>query len=212
MKKKNNNRLFNKISLVYGWFFRKQKRNFKKVFRKTNKDIFLNDYKSVLDIGCGTGALCSAFYEEGFSVTGVDSAEKMLFVAKRKTKGQDIDFVLGNVILGLDFPDDSFDIVIASHVAHGLALENRKKLYLEMARLAKQVVIIHDYNEVRNIGISIIEKLEGGDYFNFIKEAKKEMTECLAKNDKKFISELKVIRVEKNACWYLCEVKKISQI
>jgi SAM-dependent methyltransferase len=38
----------------------------------------------VLDLGCGTGALCCALAERGHRVTGVDRAAAMLAVARRK--------------------------------------------------------------------------------------------------------------------------------
>jgi ubiquinone/menaquinone biosynthesis C-methylase UbiE len=212
MKKENNDWLFNLIAPVYGWFYRKQKRKFLKIFLKTSNQVNLGNCKNVLDIGCGTGALCSVMADLGYIVTGVDSAANMLKVAKKKTKKQQINYFLGNASSGLEFENDSFDIVIASFVAHGLCLEDRLKLYQEMARLAKRIVIIHDYNNVRNLGITIIEKLEGGDYFRFIREAKLEMSNCLAKNKKKFNSDIRIINVDKYASWYLCEVEKIKNI
>jgi ubiquinone/menaquinone biosynthesis C-methylase UbiE len=49
--------------------------------------------RSVLDLGCGTGTLCSAFATRGHKVTGVDPAAAMLAVAKRKPFAQRIEWV-----------------------------------------------------------------------------------------------------------------------
>ncbi len=72
----------------------------------------------------------------------------------------------------------------------------RRKVYEEMSRIAKQKVIIHDYNENRAILTTIVEWLEGGDYFNFIKNAKEEMAEIFEK--------VEVINVDERAAWYIC--------
>ncbi|MEL7658427.1 MAG: hypothetical protein AAGU75_21255, partial [Bacillota bacterium] len=65
-----------------------------------------------------------------------------------------------------------------SFVAHGLQPEERKVLYREMYRITKHLIIIYDYNERRSILTNVIEWLEGGDYFNFIKTVKVELEEC----------------------------------
>lgn len=47
----------------------------------------------VLDFGCGTGLICDAYANAGHSVTGVDPAESMLEVARRKPNGSKIEWV-----------------------------------------------------------------------------------------------------------------------
>jgi SAM-dependent methyltransferase len=49
--------------------------------------------QSILDLGCGTGLICSAFAEIGHDVTGVDPAPAMLAVARRKPFGAKIEWV-----------------------------------------------------------------------------------------------------------------------
>lgn len=53
----------------------------------------------------------------------------------------------------------------------------RKIVYGEMSRVAKHKVIFHDYDEERSFITDMAERLEGGDHFNFIKNAKAEMEE-----------------------------------
>jgi len=48
---------------------------------------------SVLDLGCGTGTLCCAFAERGHRATGVDPAEAMLALARRKPYGEQVEWV-----------------------------------------------------------------------------------------------------------------------
>ncbi len=63
----------------------------------------------VLDIGVGTGIFALELMERGAEVTGLDVSEKMLEIARSKG--------VTNVALGdavsLDFPDESFDLVIS---------------------------------------------------------------------------------------------------
>lgn len=41
-------------------------------------------YKNLLDIGCGTGTLSLLFHEAGYDVTGIDLSEEMLSVAQER--------------------------------------------------------------------------------------------------------------------------------
>ena len=47
----------------------------------------------VLDLGCGTGALCCALAERGHRVTGVDPAAAMLAVARSKLYAERVEWV-----------------------------------------------------------------------------------------------------------------------
>jgi len=203
---KGSRRLFNLISPIYGLFFNSQRRNFQDVIKKVEEDLDIRKYEKIIDVGCGTGALCSVLYEEGLRVTGVDPAQLMLDIAIRKNKDKDIDFQIGNVLEGLDFEENSFDIAIASYVAHGLQPGERKKMYREMSRVSKVWVVIHDYNKKRNILTSIVEWLERGDYFRFIKTAEKEMKDCSHEMEECF-SEVNVVDVGERAAWYICKPK-----
>src|SRR6056297_4227436 len=203
---KGSSRLFNIISPIYGLFFNSQRRNYRDVIDKVEEYLDITKYKSVIDIGCGTGALCSVLYEEGLKVTGVDPAQLMLDTAIRKNKDKDIDFQTGNVLEGLNFKENHFDIAIASYVAHGLQPEERKKMYREMSRVAKEWVVIHDYNKRRSLLTSFVEWLERGDYFRFIKTAEKEMKDCSQEMEECF-SEVRVVDVGERAAWYICKPK-----
>lgn len=74
--------------------------------------------KKVLDLGCGYGWHCLYARENGAkSVIGVDISEKMLAVARSKTNDTEIEYHCC-AMEDVDFPAQSFDIVISSLAFH----------------------------------------------------------------------------------------------
>lgn len=74
--------------------------------------------KSVLDLGCGFGWHCRHAREEGANkIIGVDLSEKMLQEARQMTSDAAITYTKG-AIEEIDFPNDSFDIVVSSLALH----------------------------------------------------------------------------------------------
>ena len=203
MGKESHNTLFNLIAPVYGLFYNKQKNRYREVIGRFVPDWQQAGYTSILDVGCGTGALCSALDEAGLTVTGIDPAQNMLSVAGRQTREQDIRFLQGNALEGLPFAETSVDHSLASYVAHGLQISERKKLYSEMRRVTKGKVILYDYNQNRSPLTSFVEWLEHGDYFGFIKNPKGEMESCVTELEKCF-SDVTYVNVDKRAAWYIC--------
>lgn len=192
--------LFDKIAPIYGLFFDFQTRYFTKIIEKAKEDLDITKYETVLDVGCGTGALLNVMYNNNLKVVGVDASQGMLKQAKKRLSDLPIELIQVNPGKKLPFDDKSFDIVITSYVAHGLKPSDRMKLYSEMKRLAKEVVIIYDYNENKAILTTIIEWLERGDYFNFIKVVQNEL--------RTIFSKIKKINVDKRAAWYICYLDK----
>jgi len=190
-------RLFNLIAPVYGLFYNYQRRRYYCTVKNYKREINISSANNVVDIGCGTGSLCSVLKELGINVVGIDSAKKMLTFAMNMPENKGVEFIQANVLKELPFNSKSFDIAISSYVAHGITREERKSMYCEMSRITKNYVVIHDYNSKKSFTTSIIERLEGGDYFNFIENAEHEMKECF--------SEVRVINVGKRANWYICK-------
>jgi SAM-dependent methyltransferase len=64
----------------------------------------------LLDVGCGTGELCAQAAERGAAVSGIDAAEGMLAIARRRVP--DGDLRVGPMEM-LPWPDGAFDVVTA---------------------------------------------------------------------------------------------------
>jgi ubiquinone/menaquinone biosynthesis C-methylase UbiE len=191
--------VFHRIAPVYGLFYHCQEGYYSRVLDRVQDYLDLSRYKKVIDIGCGTGAFCSVLNRNGFIVTGVDSVKRMLDIAARKQENEAVRFLQADILKGLPFEDKCFDAAIASFVAHGLEPNERKKMYAEMRRITKSLVIIHDFNENRSLLLDIIERLEGGDYFNFIKNARAEMEDVFRC--------VEIIGINTGTVWYVCRLK-----
>jgi len=196
-KNSNKKSVFDLIAPVYGLFYDYQKKHYNKILDNVQKELAFNGYKNIIDIGCGTGALCSVLQQRGLSVTGIDPAQGMLDIPMKKQENKEIQFIQASALERLPFEDKSFDISISSYVAHGLKAYERKTMYDEMSRITKDLVIFYDYNEKRAALTDIVEWLEGGDYFNFIRVAKDEM--------KEHFGEVRVIDVSERGALYICE-------
>ncbi len=203
MIKNRSDYLFNLIAPLYGLFYKPQKKHYARIIEDISDKLDLTAFETVLDVGCGTGALCSVLNEKSLTVTGIDPAENMLNIARNKLENKAIRFIKANVVEGLPFESNSFDISLASYVAHGLQPEERRRMYAEMSRVSRVKVIIYDYNQNRSLPITIAEWLEGGDYFRFIRYAKYEMENCEFELRDCF-SEVEVINAGPRTAWYIC--------
>ncbi|NCC66385.1 MAG: class I SAM-dependent methyltransferase, partial [Spirochaetia bacterium] len=138
-----------------------------------------------------------------------DGAEGMISWAKKKNKHANITFICADVLSTLDLQHMQFDLAITSYVAHGMIERERKTLYALLSRLGTKYVIIHDYNDRRSVLTSFIERLEGGDYFTFIRKAREEMEKCVSEMRTCF-EKVEVVQVGKRANWYICTPAKES--
>ncbi len=114
----------------------------------------------VLEVGVGTG-LNLPLYPRDAHITGIDISEEML----KKARERVAQFGMANVDLmvmdgsRLDFPDNSFDRVIATYVIS--AVPDPVKTLLEMRRVCKpsgHLVILNHFKS-ENAIIGMFEKL-----------------------------------------------------
>ncbi|TRX95640.1 hypothetical protein FHL15_003598 [Xylaria flabelliformis] len=102
----------------------------------------------ILDVGCGPGTITTGFikYAREGAVVGLDHSAEVLEKAKRladkatiPTDGPgSVRFEQGNVLKGLPYPDDTFDIVYCSQVlGHIPPPDLPRQALIEMRRVLK---------------------------------------------------------------------------
>ena len=107
-------RRYNRFSLFYDWFESPMEYLH---FSKWREMLFRRIHgKKILEVGVGTGKNLS-YYPKDIHVTAIDISTGMLKRARKRHKTLDIDAELLEMnVQSLDFPDDSFDIVLATFV------------------------------------------------------------------------------------------------
>lgn len=109
--------------------------------RMTVEQALLQPGESLLDVGCGTGGVtlpAKMRVGENGSAAGIDPSPEMIAIARRKAHraGIDIDLRVG-VVESLPFPEETFDVVIASLMMHHLPRQLQVKGLAEIRRVLK---------------------------------------------------------------------------
>lgn len=105
----------------------------------------LPDGGTVLDVGCGTGALASWIQRAGYDVVGVDASTGMLAEAREAGVGA----VYAAYSTALPFEDDVFDLSLSVATMHHLETPERVAATVaEMGRVVRPggYVLIWDHN------------------------------------------------------------------
>ena len=69
---------------------------------------------TVLDIGCGNGALTFDVAKKAKRIIGIDLSKKNIKIAKEKFSRENIEYIQGNILKSL--PDEKFDVIILSNI------------------------------------------------------------------------------------------------
>lgn len=138
-------------------------RVFGRVFRASRETVVRNLKVSpgerVLEVGVGTG-LCLPLYPPHCDITAIDLSDAMLEKAVERVKALGLDNVkLLKMDAGeMDFPDSSFDLVIAAYVV--TAVPDYRKLMQEMIRVSRpgaRLVLLNHFTQDSPI-IAAVEK------------------------------------------------------
>lgn len=106
------------------WNAEKYTENFSFVFNYGNdvaELLELENVKSMLDLGCGSGVLTESFFKKGISVTGLDSSEEMIGSARKRYP--EINFICADAT---DFSlQNTVDAVFSNAVFHWINKERQ---------------------------------------------------------------------------------------
>lgn len=134
----------------------------------------IGDNSHVLDVGCGTGGNAVYLAEHfGCKVTGIDISELMIEQANKRINGHDLadrlDFHVGDAY-ELDYPDESFDVVLTTFVSQFLDLN---RAFPEFRRVLKPdgYLGINEMYRLANVPEEDLEKV------NYAEEVFRELTE-----------------------------------
>lgn len=99
--------------------------------------------RRILDAGCGSGPLAEALVERGASVTGFDSSQAMIALARERL-GEKAALLVADLGRPLPFANNTFDDVTASLVFHYLEdwvgpLEEMRRVLLPGGRVIMSV-------------------------------------------------------------------------
>jgi SAM-dependent methyltransferase len=100
----------------------------------------------VLDIGCGTGALCFDLRgTKDCRVVGIDLSQKMLDFAQASNTFDDVGFLHADATDLSMFPKNAFDYAVIMNVIHELDSDRQPKMLKEACRVGK-VVLLYNSN------------------------------------------------------------------
>ncbi len=191
--------LFQRISPIYRMFFSMQVRMYRKALVQLKAQSAVPSGGSIIDIGCGTGALAFCLGAMGFQVTGIDAAPAMAAYSNKLNRNGKASFLVADA-LSLPFREKSFDCATASFVLHGLGRDRRMGLMREAARITRGPVVFFDYIGPGSVFTDFIERLEGGDYFGFLATGRNEMEQVFGT--------VKTVSAGVQSAWYVCENEK----
>lgn len=102
----------------------------------------------VLEVGVGTGLALDG-YDARTRVTGIDFSDAMLALARRKVAGEGLSHVAELRRMDartLDFPDASFDVVVAMYLIS--VVPEPRRVVAEMARVCRpdgEIVVVNHF-------------------------------------------------------------------
>ena len=188
--------IFNLIAPLYSKMNHQLGANYSKVIKTLKKEVNI-DGEKILDIGSGTGVWLAVYKNNGAGeVLGVDFAEKMITESNKNYPN--LNFIQGDAENLHQFSDNSFDIVTASYVIHGVTQEHRARMLQEMKRVSRKYIVLHDFKGKTPLFVRFLEFMERSDYKHFKKNICNEL--------KLISSEVKSIDLKYGSGLYIVDV------
>ena len=97
----------------------------------------VNENDTILDVGCGNGALTYDVATKAKKVVGIDLSEKNISIAKMKYSRENIEYIHGNALT--DLPNERFDVIILSNVLEHI--DKRVEFLIALKKLAPKFLI-----------------------------------------------------------------------
>lgn len=110
----------------------------------------LPDGARVLDVGCGTALAYPYFVEAGFFYRGIDFTENFVFYAEKNRQfraGEGVEIMDAR---HMTYPNNSFEIATCKDVLEHLPPKQYQLVLKEMARVARNYLIIGFFRPPRN--------------------------------------------------------------
>jgi ubiquinone/menaquinone biosynthesis C-methylase UbiE len=134
---------FNKKHWYDGWFYAKFVDPWEKELGELISNFIEND-STVIDIGCGTGAIVFRLAEKCKRVVGIELSLKMIQYANtKKEKGNypNVEFIHADATNLSETIDQNFDYATTSLVIHEMKADDRVKAINEMKAIAEKIII-----------------------------------------------------------------------
>jgi len=114
--------------------------------------------KKILEIGCGAGYGINLLATKADKIKTVDIDIDSLNYAKNNSNATNIEYIHKNVLNGLDFEDNSFDIIISFQVIEHFNKKEVSKYLIEMKRVLKPYGVIYITTPNRDIRLYPLQK------------------------------------------------------
>ena len=171
-----------------------RKRTLRAMFSALDSKRALTPATRVVEVGCGIGTVLTELARYGCQLVGVDPNAAMLWVARRRLPNAVLLQEPAHAMRSL--PDLSQNVSFVCSVLHGLEPEYRRRVYAELRRVTRELVVVIDYRSNHNPMVTLTEWIEGGDYFRFVKVVEQELAGAFRR--------LEVIRFPGYEALYLC--------
>lgn len=128
-----------------GWATAAQVAEYQTILERTLRPSYTPAAGRLLELGCGDGANAIWLARQGYDVCGVDIAPAAIEWAREKAAANGVrgDFRVGDVLDLVDYPDDSFDIVLDGHCYHCIIGADRHAFLRSALRVLRPGGLFH---------------------------------------------------------------------